>query len=95
MRQVVLPLRGCIAMKKTSGLIDRTSFKKALFWILLGSLLLSAAACAGGGYQTYPAPSYPSYNYPGYYYRDYYGPSYYPEQDPEYWRMWQDRQGGG
>jgi len=66
----------------------------ALYGIMLSSLLL-AAACAEGGYQTYPAPSYPTYSYPEYYHRDYYGPSYYPAQDPEYWRRWQDRQGGG
>ncbi len=68
------------------------TFNQAMRWIFLGSLLL-AAACANGGYQPYgPAPTR-TYNYQ--YYPDYYGPSYYPEQDPEFWRMWQDRQGGG
>ena len=68
------------------------TFNQAMRWIILGSLLL-AAACAGGEVQTYRPSSYPAYSAP--YYPDYYGPSYYPEQDPEYWRMWQDRQGGG
>ena len=66
----------------------------AMYGIML-SILILAAACAKGGYQTYRAPSYPTSRYPSNYYPDYYGPSYYPAQDPEYWRRWQDRQGGG
>ena len=88
-------MRGDAAMKKTDTSANlASSFRITLYGIMLSSLLL-AAACAGGGYQTYPAPSYPTYSYPEYYNRDYYGPSYYPEQDPEFWRRWQDRQGGG
>ncbi len=80
-------------MQKTSGFINLTSrFKTTLSWLILGSLVL-VAACAEGGYQTYQAPYYPGYNYPSYY-PDYYGPTY-PYEDPDYWRMWQDRQGGG
>jgi hypothetical protein len=82
-------------MKKTNqSAIVAASFNKTLYWLMLGSLML-AAACADGGYQTYRAPSYPSQSSPGYYsYPNYYGPTY-PYEDPEYWRMWQDRQGGG
>ena len=70
-----------------------TIFNQALRWIILGSLLLAAACADGGGYAPYgPAPA-PSYNYN--YYPDYYGPSYYPEQDPQFWQMWQGRNGGG
>ncbi len=65
-----------------------------MYGIMLSSLIL-AAACAEGGYQTYQPPSYPSQSYPGYYHPNYYGPTYYPYEDPEYWRRWQDRQGGG
>jgi hypothetical protein len=67
------------------------AFKQALRWIIMGSLLL-AAACAEGEVQTYRPSSYPAYRTP--YYPDYYGPSYYPDQDPQFWQMWQDRQGG-
>ena len=67
--------------------------KRMMYGIVLGSLLL-AAACAGGGYggevQTYRPTTYPVRGYP-----DYYGPSYYPDQDPQFWQMWQDSQGGG
>lgn len=69
-----------------------TAFNKAIWWIFMGGLLL-AASCADGGYSSYGTAPTPTYNY--HYYPDYYGPSYYPEQDPEFWRMWQDRQGGG
>jgi hypothetical protein len=90
-----LSMRGDTAMKKTNKSANLASrFRMTMYGIMLSSLLL-AAACAEGGYQTYPAPSYPTYSYPEYYHRDYYGPSYYPERDPEYWRRWQDRQGGG
>ena len=68
------------------------TFKQAMRWIILGSLLL-AAACADGGYSSYgpaPAPTYNYHNYP-----DYYGPSHYPSDDPQFWQMWQDRNGGG
>ena len=61
---------------------------QALRWILLGSLLL-AAACAEGEVQTYRPSSSPAYRS-----SDYYGPSSYPEQDPQFWQMWQDRSGG-
>ncbi len=76
-------------MKNTSWLTVTVSRgKKALYGLMLGSLLL-AAACANGGYQTYQAPYSPNYGY----YPDYYGPSYYPQQDPQYWQQWQDRSG--
>jgi len=88
-------MRGDAAMKKENTSANLASrCRMTMYGIMLSSLIL-AAACAEGGYQTYPAPSYPSSSYPEYYHRDYYGPSYYPEQDPEYWRTWQDRQGGG
>ncbi len=84
-------------MKKLQRLFNTSSrLKNALYWLLLGSLLFAIAACAEGGYgyQGYPppAPYYPTYSPPAYY--EYYGPSY-PYDDPEYWRRWQDRQGGG
>ncbi len=74
----------------------KATLNKGIRWILLTGLLLAAGACADGGGYYYPygpAVPAPTYNYR--YYPDYYGPSYYPEQDPEYWRTWQDRQGGG
>ena len=58
-------------------------------WLLLGSLLL-VAACATGEVQTYRPTSYPVYKSP-YYYPD----LRYQEGDPQFWTMWQDRQGGG
>jgi len=68
------------------------SFNKTLYWLMLSSLML-AAACAEGGYAY--QPSYPSQSYPGYYSNpNYYGPTA-PYEDPEYWRRWQDTQGGG
>jgi hypothetical protein len=80
-------------MKKTNQSANLASrFRMTMYGIMLSSLIL-AAACADGGYQTYRAPYYPSYNSPSYY-PDYYGPTY-PYEDPEFWRMWQDRQGGG
>ena len=95
MGRLGLAMRGYAAMKKTNQSATLTSrFRMTMYGIMLSSLIL-AAACADGGYQTYRPPSYPASSYPGYYYQDYYGPSYYPEQDPEFWRMWQDRQGGG
>ncbi len=87
-------MRGYAAMKKTNQSATPASrFRMAMYGIMLSSLIL-AAACAEGGY-SYQSPSYPTSSYPSNYYRDYYGPSHYPAQDPEYWRMWQDRQGGG
>ncbi len=69
------------------------TFNQAMRWILLSSLLL-AAACAGGGeVQTYRPTSYPAYR--SSYYPDYYGPSDYPSEDPQFWQMWQNSQGGG
>lgn len=69
------------------------TFRQATWWIFLGGMLLTAGCAGDGYYQPYsPAPA-PYYNYN--YQPDYYGPSYYPEQDPEFWRRWQDRQGGG
>ncbi len=69
--------------------------KKRWSWLLLAGLCL-AAGCAAG--EVYQPPPYPGYGYPGYYhpgyYLNYYGPTY-PYEDPEYWEMWQDRQGGG
>lgn len=73
--------------------METATFNKAMQWITLGGLLLTAAACGNGGYYPYEPAPMPTYNYQ--YYPDYYGPSYYPEEDPEYWRTWQDRQGGG
>lgn len=67
------------------------TFNKTIYWLMLGSLVL-AAACAEGGYSY--QPPYPSRSSPGYYYPNYYGPTY-PYEDPEYWRRWQDTQGGG
>jgi hypothetical protein len=58
-------------------------------WLLLGSLLL-VAACATGEVQTYRPTSYPVYKSP-YYYPD----LSYQEDDPQFWTMWQDHQGGG
>ena len=79
-------------MKKTNqAATGAASLNKTIYWLLLGSLML-AAACAEGGY-TYQ-PSYPSRGYPGYYSPNYYGPTY-PYDDPDYWRRWQDSQGGG
>ena len=72
--------------------MEMSTLKKALSWIMLSSLLL-VAACANGGGEGYPPPAtgyyYPTYNPPTYYDRSY------PEQDPLFWRMWQDRYGGG
>ena len=68
------------------------SFNKTIYWLMLGSLML-AAACAEGGYSYQPS-SYPSQRSPGYYSPNYYGPTY-PYEDPDYWRRWQDSQGGG
>ena len=80
-------------MKKTNqSATVAESFYKTIYWLMLGSLML-AAACAEGGYSY--QPSYPSGSYPGYYsYPNYYSPTY-PYEDPEYWRRWQDTQGGG
>jgi len=87
-----LAMRGDAAMKKTNKSANLASrFRLTMYGIMLSSLIL-AAACAEGGY-TYQPP-YPSQSYPGYYYPNYYGPTY-PYEDPEYWRRWQDRQGGG
>ena len=72
--------------------MQAATFKQAMRWIILGSLLL-AAACAGGEVQTYRPSSYPAYRAP--YYPDYYGPSSYPQDDPQFWQMWQDSHGGG
>jgi hypothetical protein len=60
-------------------------------WIVLGSLLL-IAACAngGGGGQYYRPSSYPVYQSP-YYYPD----LRYEAQDPQFWQLWQNSQGGG
>lgn len=66
-----------------------TILNKAMRWIILGSLLL-VAACANGG----SGPGSTA-NYGSSYNQDYYGPGNYPEQDPQFWQMWQDRQGGG
>ncbi len=69
--------------------MENVTLKKARWWIILGGLLL-AAACAEGEVQTYRPSSYPVYT------SQYYYPDLRPgEQDPEYWRTWQDRQGGG
>jgi hypothetical protein len=64
-------------------------FGKIGGWLLLGSLLV-VAACATGEVQTYRPTSYPVY-------RSLY---YYPdlrtqENDPQFWTMWQNSQGGG
>jgi hypothetical protein len=67
------------------------TFNQVVRWIILGSLLL-AAACAEGGYYQSNAPA-STYNKQ--YYPDYYGPSDYPSDDPQFWQMWQDRNGGG
>jgi hypothetical protein len=58
-------------------------------WLLLGSLLL-VAACSTGEVQTYRPTSYPVYQSP-YYYPD----LRYQKDDPEFWQMWQNSQGGG
>ena len=87
-------MRGDAAMKKTNMSANLAArFRMAMYGIMLGSLILTAA-CADGGYQTYRAPSYPTSSYPSYYSPDFYGPTY-PYEDPGYWRRWQDRQGGG
>jgi hypothetical protein len=71
--------------------MKRATLKKITHWIILSSLLL-VAACANGGYQQPYTPSYaPPYSYPSYYYT----PDYYYQNDPQFWQMWQDRQGGG
>jgi len=58
-------------------------------WLILASLLL-IAACGTGEVQTYRPTSYPVYHSP-YYYPD----LRLQEQDPEFWQMWQNSQGGG
>ncbi len=67
-----------------------STFKKGAFGFLLGSLLWAAACAEGEVPRTYAPSPYPVYNYP-YYYPD----LRYQEQDPQFWQMWQDRQGGG
>ena len=81
-------------MKKTNQSANLAArFRMTMYGIVLSSLIL-AAACADGGYSYQPS-SYPYQSSPGYYSPpNYYGPTY-PYEDPEYWRMWQDRQGGG
>jgi len=58
-------------------------------WLMLASLLL-IGACGTGEVQTYRPTSYPVYQRP-YYYPD----LRYREDDPEFWPMWQNSQGGG
>lgn len=65
--------------------------KKMMFGLLMLSGLLVAAGCGGGGggVQTYRPTSYPVYGSP-----------YYPdlspqEDDPQFWQMWVNSQGGG
>ncbi len=72
---------------------------KITVWLIITGSLLLAAACADYGYQQpygpAPAPySTPYYTYP-YNPEYYYYPDYYHEQDPDFWRRWEDRQGGG
>jgi hypothetical protein len=63
--------------------------KKLIGWLLLGSLLV-VAACAGGEVSTYRPTSYPVYN------NQYYYPDLRSQpDDPQFWPMWMDRQGGG
>jgi len=69
--------------------MQTTSFKKAMRWIILGGLLL-VAACVGGEVSTYRPTSYPVYN------NQYYYPDLrFQQDDPQFWPMWMDRQGGG
>ena len=58
-------------------------------WLLMGSLLL-VAACGAGEVQTYRPTSYPVYH----------SPYYYPDlrrqgDDPQFWDLWMNSQGGG
>lgn len=70
-----------------------SALKKKMFWLLmLCGLLLAAAGCegGGGGVQTYRPSAYPVYG-PQYYYPDLSN----QEDDPQFWQMWVNSQGGG
>ncbi|MCL4501395.1 MAG: hypothetical protein M1438_06000 [Deltaproteobacteria bacterium] len=62
-------------------------FNKAMRWLIAGSLLLAAGCTNGKEYRPGPTPGYGSPHY-------YYGPGGNPEQDPEFWIMWQNQEGG-
>ena len=68
-----------------------TTLKILMYWLMLSGLLL-AAGCngGGGGVQTYRPTSYPVYGSP-YYYPD----LSVPENDPQFWQMLMNSQGGG
>lgn len=66
-----------------------SALKKAMYCLMLGGLLVAAACNGGGGVQTYRPTSYPVYGQP-----------YYPdlsiqEDDPQFWQMLMNSQGGG
>ncbi len=61
-------------------------FSKILWVIIMLGLSLAAACGNGGSYG--PQATTPAYNTPYY-------PTEFPEQDPEFWRRWEDTQGGG
>jgi hypothetical protein len=68
-----------------------SALKKTMYWLMLSGLLV-AAGCegGGGGVQTYRPTAYPVYG-PRYYYPD----LSIQEQDPQFWQMWTNSQGGG
>jgi hypothetical protein len=66
-----------------------SALKKTIFGLMLSGLLLAAGCNGGGGVQTYRPTSYPVYGQP-----------YYPDlsiqqDDPQFWQMWVNSQGGG
>lgn len=68
----------------------KTSAYKKYILLLVLSSLLSMAACTTGEVSTYRPTSYPVYK------NQYYYPDLRPqEDDPLFWLMWQDSQGGG
>ena len=68
-----------------------SALKKAMYWLMLSGLI-GAAACNGGGaggVQTYRPTSYPVYGSP------YYPDLSVPQDDPQFWQLWVNSQGGG